>query len=663
MNRRLMRMLEPRFRLCFVILVIFALLSFFIRPWVAAAELLIVLVVYLQFRHATYKRNKAVFQYVESMMYDVDVATKDSMINFPMPMAILKLENNEILWYNDQFMNMTGEHEHVFEIHLRDIMPELDIHWALEGKTQCPTELKVGDKFYHVFGNMVRPTGDEGNGTILITLYWVEISEYVKLREEYQKTRQIVSLLVIDNFEELMKGVDESRRSAILAEVDSKIGAWIESAHGILLKLERDRYLFIFEEQYLAGYQEQKFSILDAVREVESSNGMRATLSIGIGKDGQDFGESYKFAQLAIDMSLSRGGDQAVIRNKFNFEFFGGRSKELEKRTKVKSRVMANALAELIKDSSGVLIMGHKNADNDSVGAAIGLMSIVRKFGKSGSIVMNVQENTAVSLCEKLIHEDYYENIFITAEDAILEADGNTLLIVVDTNRPQYVESPSLLESVNKVAVVDHHRRAAEYIDNAVLNFHEPYASSTCELVTELLQYLVETPDILHCEAEALLAGIVLDTKNFTMKTGVRTFEAAAFLRRAGADTVEIKRLYQNDLTSYVRRAEIVKMAKMYHGDIAIAAYNGESDRITAAQAADELLSITKVQASFVLYKDGETIVISARSFGNINVQVILEKLGGGGHLATAGAQVKNATLEQVLEKLIQAIHEVVDDE
>lgn len=660
MNKRLVRMLEPRFRLCFASLIIFAVISFFFQPIVAGVELFVVLVVYLQFRRVTYKRNREVLQYMESMMYDVDVATNDSMINFPMPMAILKLDTNEIIWYNNQFMAMTDKQERVFETHMRDVMPDFDMHWALEGKSMCPTEQKIGDRYYNVFGNMVR-SGDAAG--LLITLYWVEITDHVKLLEEFQRTRQIVSLLVIDNYEELMKGVDESRRSTILAEIDSKIRRWIEPCHGIFFKLERDRYIFIFEEQYLGKFREDKFSVLEAVREVESSNGIRATMSLGIGKDGNDFDESYKFAQLAIDMSLSRGGDQAVVRNKFNFEFFGGHSKELEKRTKVKSRVMANSLAELIKDASSVVIMGHKNSDNDSVGAAVGLMSIVRKYGKQGNIVLNKQDNTADSLYKKIKAEAVYKNVFISAEDAMLDADGNTLLIVVDTNRPQYVESTALLESINKVAVIDHHRRAAEYIENAVLNFHEPYASSTCELVSELLQYIVETPDVLKCEAEALLAGIVLDTKNFTMKTGVRTFEAAAFLRRAGADTVEIKRLFQNDLTSYVNRAEIVKMAQMYNENIAIAAYNGESDRITAAQAADELLNITKVQASFVIYNSKDLVCISARSLGNINVQIILEKLGGGGHLATAGAQIKDTTVEEVYEKLIQAIHQVVDEE
>lgn len=663
MNKRFMRMLEPRFRLCFIMLIVFALSSFFIYPWLAAVELLLVFLVYLQFRYTYLKRNRDVVQYVETMIYHVDAATKDSLIHFPLPMAILRLDSNEILWYNDQFLSMTGSHEHVFETHMPDIMPELSLHWLLEGKKECPTDIKIGDRSFRVLGNLVRPDFEQGKGDILATLYWLENTELVKVRRELNDTKQIVSIIMIDNFDEIMNGVDDSGRSAILAEIDAKIGKWIEPARGIILKSERDRYIFLFQEQYFEAYRNDKFSLLDAVREVVSVNAIHATLSIGIGKDGQSFYENYKSAQLAIEMSLSRGGDQAVIRNKFNFEFFGGRTDGVEKRTKVKSRVMSTALAELIKDASNVLVMGHKNADNDSVGAAIGIMAITRRLGKNGSIVIRQQESNAEALCQMISKEPYYQDVFISAEDAMVEADGNTLLVVVDTNRPLYVESQSLLESVNKIAVIDHHRRAAEYIENAVLNFHEPYASSTSELVTELLQYITEAPELLRCEAEALLAGIALDTKNFTMKTGVRTFEAAAYLRRAGADTVAVKRLLQNDLDSYVRRAQIVKLAKIHRGSIAIAAYEGASDRVTAAQAADDLLNITKVQASFVLYQSGDGVIISARSLGNINVQIILEKLGGGGHLGTAGAQIRGKSIQEVLKELISAIDQVVEDE
>lgn len=662
MNKRFMRMIEPRFRLCFIMLVLFALSSFFISPWLAIAELVAVLLVYLQFRHSVSKRNREIVSYVENMMNDVDAATKDSLLNFPFPMAIVKMNSDEIIWSNDEFLSLTEMHERVFETHLKDALPNFSLNWLAEGKREYPQDVKVGDRSFVVFGNIVRPELKRG-GDVLATLYFIENSELRKTQNELSDTSQIVSILMIDNFDELLNGVDDSGRNAILAAIDEKIAKWIEPTEGIIIKSERDRYIFIFQNKHFEKYRAARFNLLDAVREVVSSNGIHATLSIGIGKDGESFYENYKNARLAIEMSLSRGGDQAVIRNALQFDFYGGRSESIEKRTKVKARVMATALAELIKDASNVLVMGHQNADNDSIGASVGILAIARKMGKRGNIVLRSRENSAETLCRMIDSDPQYEDVFVTPEDALVDADRDTLLVVVDTNNPKYVESLPLLESVNKLAIVDHHRRGAEYIENALLNFHEPYSSSASELVTELLQYVLDTRDLLKSEAEALLAGITLDTKNFTMKTGVRTFEAAAFLRRAGADTVAVKRLLQNDLDSYVRRAQIVKGAEIYKNCVAIAAYEGASDRVTAAQAADELLSITKVQASFVLYEAGGCVYISARSLGNINVQIILEKLGGGGHLATAGAQIRDKSMKEVLDELMTAIDSVVDEE
>ncbi len=662
MNKRFSRMLEPRFRLCFVMLLIFAAVSFYFDKTVAIAELAITVLVYLIFRMSFLRRNREIVKYVENMMYNVDAATKDSLLNSPLPMAIVKLDSDELIWYNNEFTALTNSHDSMFETRIRDALPGVSLQWLMEGKHQMENDVKIGDKSFILVGNMVRPDFDKG-GDLLAVIYFVEVTALRAKEQELSDTRQIVSILLIDNFDELLNGVDDANRNAILAAIDEKIAKWIEPASGIVIKSERDRYIFIFQNQYYETYKNGKFALLDAVRQVQSINGIHATMTIGIGKDGGSFYDNYKNAQLAIEMSLSRGGDQVVIRNALQFEFFGGRSEGVEKRTKVKSRVMSNALSELIKDASDIFVMGHQNADNDSIGAAIGVLAMARKLGKRGNIVLKTRENNAESLCKMIAGDEYYEDVFISPEDAMLKADKDTLLVVVDTNRPQYVESTALLESINKVAVIDHHRRGADYIENPLLNFHEPYASSACELVTELLQYVMDKPDLLKCESEALLAGIVLDTKNFTMKTGVRTFEAAAFLRRSGADTVSVKKLLQNDLDAYVRRAQIVKCATIYKNSIAIARYDGAADRICAAQAADDLLNITKVQASFVLYQDGNRVIISARSLGNVNVQLILEKLGGGGHLATAGAQIQGKDMDQVIEELMAAIDLVVDEE
>ena len=360
-------------------------------------------------------------------------------------------------------------------------------------------------------------------------------------------------------------------------------------------------------------------------------------------------------------MALSRGGDQVVVRNRLDFEFYGGKTKSTEKRTKVKSRVMANALGELISDASQVFIMGHKHADFDAVGAAAGVCCIARKRGKKAQIVIDMDDNAAGPILKRLAALPEYKDAFISGSDAFIKAQPGALLVVVDTNRPDFVESEQLLDTCNRVAVIDHHRRAASYIESAALNFHEPYASSASELVSELLQYLIDPGDLLRAEAEALFAGIVLDTKNFTMRTGGRTFEAAALLRRAGVDTADVQRLFQGTLSDMIERYDIIRHAELYHNDIAIAAVGQDIDRVTAAKAADELLTLRGVRASFVLFKHDTGVNLSARSLGEINVQLIMEKLGGGGNSTTAGGQIPDGTVDAVREQLIAAIDQYLE--
>ena len=382
------------------------------------------------------------------------------------------------------------------------------------------------------------------------------------------------------------------------------------------------------------------------------------TLSIGIGKDSPSIPELYKNAKLSLEMALSRGGDQAVVRNQVDFAFYGGRTKATEKRTKVKSRVMANAFRELIADAGEVYIMGHSFADMDAVGAAAGICCAARKRGKQARIVIDREHTAAETLIARLDALPEYSGVFLTPAEAFLQMRADTLLVVVDTNRPDMVENPQLLESCNRVAVIDHHRRGSSYIEKMALNYHEPYASSASELVTELLQYLVEPGDILKCEAEALLAGIVLDTKNFTNRTGGRTFEAAAYLRRAGADTSDVQRMFQGDLKSMIARYDIIRQAQLYRGDLAVAALDTTCDRVTAAKAADELLTLKGIRASFVLYPKDQGVYISARSLGEVNVQVIVEALGGGGNSTTAGGQLNVPDIAVARTALLRAIDE-----
>ena len=653
MNRKLARLFQPSFQLYFVCLVLFALISAFFSIPLAVVELAAILALAVYSRQHTNRCRREIARYLENVTGTVDTATKDTMANSPLPMIIFRPESDDIIWTNDRFLQLTGEREHLFDAKLSALIPGFDSRWLMEGKTECPTEVEYGSRRFLVFGHLVRTGGRSGG--FLATTYWVDVTEFSLIRDQYQATRPVAAVLLLDNYDELMKNLTENQRSALVSEIDSRLDEWVAESGGMLRRYQRERYLFIFDEQYLAKFIENKFDILDAIHQVVNPSGINATLSIGVGKDGETYRELFQFANLSIDMALSRGGDQAVIRNKFTFEFYGGRSKETEKRTKVKSRVMANALSALVSDSSQVFIMGHRSPDNDCIGAAAGVCALCRKNGVPVHIIKEAAPPPAQELIDRLSPLPEYQDCFLTAQEALLIADSRSLAVVVDTNRPDQVQAAELLESCNRVAVIDHHRRAATYIEGAALNYHEPYASSASEMVTELLQYIVEPNQILRSEAEALLAGIVLDTKNFTMRTGGRTFEAAAFLRRSGADTAEVKKLYQNDLADTVAKYALIQNAQLYRDHIALAVSRQPVGRIIAAQAADELLNIMGIDTSFVVAPDGDKVNLSARSMGDTNVQVILEKLGGGGNAAAAGGQVSGQSVDEVAQELKEA--------
>ena len=659
LNRKISKLLQPSVQLYFVILILFALASALFSIPLAVLEAVVVLILGLYTRTSGHKRRREITKYIENITGNVDVATKDTMVNSPLPMVIFRPESDDIIWTNDRFLRLTGDREHLFDAKLSSVVPGFDTRWLLEGKNECPDHVSFCGRRFVVYGHLVR-TGDKGGG-FLATTYWLDVTELCETRDKYLASRPVMAVLLLDNYEDLMKNLTENERSAIYSEINARLDAWVADTHGMLRRVERDRYYYIFEEQYLARFIEKKFDILDTIRQVSNPSGIAATFSIGVGKDGGSFQELMQFANLSIEMALSRGGDQAVVRNQFTFEFYGGRSKETEKRTKVKSRVMANALSALVADSSQVFIMGHKSPDNDCMGAAAGVCAIARKKGVPAHIIREAGSPPAKVLMDKLTHLEEYQDCFLSAQEALLLADNRSLVVVVDTNRPEQVQSLDLVQSCNRVAVIDHHRRAATYIEGAALNYHEPYASSASELVTELLQYIADPTDLTRAEAEALLAGIVLDTKNFTMRTGGRTFEAAAFLRRAGADTAEVKKLFQNDLEGTIAKYAIIQNAKLYREKIAIAVVDHTVGRIVAAQAADELLNIIGIDTSFVLYPDGERVIISARSMGDTNVQVILEKLGGGGNAAAAGGQISGKSLFQVATELTQAIDQYLE--
>ena len=656
-NNKLSRLLEPNLKFYFFCLALFVLAAVTVSIPLALIEGVVTVALYLYFTQSNKKRRQSVLQYIDSVTGSVDTASKSTLINSPLPIMVFRPDTGEVIWSNENFLQLAGVREHLFEMKVEDAVPDFPAQWLLEGKQECPERVVMNGRRFRVYGSLVRAKGRGGEQNLVATTYWVDTTEADVLKETYTATRPVLAIMMVDNYEDLMKSCPDTQRSAVLAQIDEKLNHWAEAGDGLLLKTERDRYLFIFEEQYYAHFVEEKFSVLDAIRDIKVGEGVHPTLSIGMGKDVDSIPELYKNANLSVEMALSRGGDQAVVRNRVDFEFYGGRAKSTEKRTKVKSRVMANALSELLMDAAEIYVMGHSFADMDAVGAAAGICCAARKLGKRAQIVIDLEHNAAGAVLERLRAMPEYNGVFVSPPDAFLKMRPGALLVVVDTNRPDMVESQQLLESCNRVAVIDHHRRAASYIENAAFSFHEPYASSTAELVTELLQYMVEPADLLRDEAEALLAGIVLDTKHFTQRTGGRTFEAAAFLRRAGADTADVQRLFQNDLSDMISRYDIIRRAEMYRDDIALAVIPQDGvDRVAAAQAADELLTLKGVKASFVVYSSGENVLMSARSLGEINVQVILETLGGGGNSTTAGGKVENATVLDVRQRLTEAI-------
>ena len=659
MNKRIARLLRTNITIFSLCLVLFALAAIPFDVRLAIGEGVAAVAFFLLGRRRSKATQQSLRQYIQRFYGGMDSARSSNMLFTPLPMMVFDLATEDILWSSESFLQLTEQREGIFDAHLETVFPNISFHWLLEGKTEAPETVVWNHRTYRVFGGVSHP---EGGRSALATTYWMDVTDTEEMRRTLELTRPVVAILMVDNYEDLMKATPEGKRSAVRAMLEEKLSQWSAGSEGMMLRYDRDRYLFVFEEKSFSDFAAKRFDVLDAVREVVAGEGVAATLSIGVGRDADSFEALFKNASVALEMALSRGGDQAVVKDKLNFEFYGGRSKATEKRTKVKSRVMANALAELIDEAKQVYVMGHSYADMDALGAAAGVCAIVRKRGKKCRIVIDTENNAAHPMLRRLQALPEYQGAFLSGDDAFLRVQPETLLVVVDTNRPGSVESEPLLDACNRVAVIDHHRRGSSYIDKMALNYHEPYASSASELVTELLQYLIEPGDLLKAESEALLAGIVLDTKNFTNRPGGRTFEAAAYLRRAGADTADVQRMFQSDLQSMISRYDIIRRAELYHGDIAIAALDQECDRVIAAKAADEMLTLQGVRASFVLYRKDDGIYISARSLGEINVQVLVETLGGGGNSTTAGGQCSGMTVAEAKATLLRAIDKYFEE-
>ena len=608
------------------------------------------------------RRKSEISETLQDLTLTVDSAAKTSLINSPFPLIIIETDGN-IIWksskFNIEFMN-TDINSYLNDLVI-DIKTEIESRENKKERT-IVRHIELNNKYYEIVGKFVHSKHHENknNDIYMLMLYFIDETENIKLQKEYKDSKSCVTIMMVDNYEETMQQLESEEKPQIIAEIDKCVYEWTDKTNGILIKSDRDRYVYLFEQRYLEKVKEDKFSILDKIKEIKTKENIQLTLSIAVSNDGITDKEKYKSAGAAMDIVLGRGGDQAVIRENEIYKFYGGRAQEVEKRTKVKARIVAHALENLIKESSKVMIMGHTNPDIDSMGAGMGVYRLARDIGKNAYIIDSQESNTLQSFKQSLSKEVEYEDILISKEVAEENIDQDTLLVIVDTHKATYVEAPELLKKTDKIVIIDHHRRSADYIENATLTFQEVYASSAAELVTELLQYAETKVELKTIEAESLYAGIMMDTKNFTFKTGVRTFEAAAYLRRCGVNIIKVKKWFQSDLATFNKISGIVKKAEIVNDTIAIAIYDKKEkdSSVICAKAADELLTISDITASFVLGRIGNKICISGRSIGDINVQIILEKLGGGGHITLAGAQVEGMTMEETKQELINRINE-----
>lgn len=608
------------------------------------------------------KRKSEISATLQDLTLTVDSAAKTSLINSPFPLVILETDGS-IIWksskFNSEFVNIDIK-TYIDELCL-DITQEIEKN-EKDNKKDIIRQIEIDGKIYKAVGKYVNVKNKEKKNKkeYMVILYFIDDTENVKLQKEYKDSKTCIGIIMVDNYEETMQRLESEEKPQVMAKIDKYIYDWTNNTNGVLIKTEKDRYVYFFEQRYLESLKTDKFSVLDKIKEIDVKEKVQFTLSIAVSNEGTTDKEKYKSAEAAMDVVLGRGGDQAVIRENEIYKFFGGRAQEVEKRTKVKARIVAHALENLIKESKKVMIMGHSNPDMDCVGASMGVYRLAKTLNKNAYIIKEEVTTGLKAFRDSVQKDEEYEDVFINKEVALENIDEETLLVVVDTHKRSYVESSELLNKVGKIVVIDHHRRSADFIENATLTFQEVYASSACELVTELLQYVEEKVDLKTIEAESLYAGIMMDTKNFTFKTGVRTFEAAAYLRRCGVDIIRVKKWFQSDLASFNRIADIVKKAEVINTSIAIATYEEKvkDANLICAKAADELLTISDITASFVIGKLEDKVCISGRSIGDINVQIILEKLGGGGHITLAGAQVEGKSIEETKKELKNAIKE-----
>ncbi|MBO5348683.1 MAG: DHH family phosphoesterase [Clostridia bacterium] len=661
-NMKFFDNLVSKTKVYLVIIAILLILICIMKPVCIIPAIIIYIFIVIYAFWTDNKRKAELSEHIKELNFNVDKVSKRSLINSPFPLLIAETNGN-IIWKNAKFMQEfnKGDISKYFNKLLKEIKLEIENNQKIKDN-KVITNIVVEKKKYKVIGEYIKTKSNDKKSEkeYMVTLYFLDETEKEKILENFENSRVCVGIIKIDNYEETMQRIDGEDQSQILAKIEKNIYEWANEFKGLIIKSERDTFVLICEQQNLKHLEEGKFAILDVIKGINIPEKVQATLSISISNEGENNYQKYKNAKDGIDIALGRGGDQAVVRENGKYIFFGGKTEELEKRTKVKARIVAQALEEIMMDSENILIMGHSNGDIDSMGSSLGIYRIAKTLGKDAYIVNETYGMSLGKFIESLKEETIYNDVFIGKDKALEIANSNSLVIVVDTNKRTYVEAPELLEKTSKIAIIDHHRMSTEYIENPILSFQEVYASSAAELVTELIVYSKNDIKLSTIEVESLYAGIMMDTKNFTFKTGVRTFEAAAYLRRCGVDIIKVKKWFQSDLDTYNTISEIVSSADVVYDSIAIAVYNEKDTNanIICAKAADTLLTISDINASFVIGVNGEKVFISGRSIGDINVQVILEKLGGGGHITLAGAQIEGLSIDEVKQELINRINE-----
>ncbi len=629
------------------IIVLISVLVCIIKPITLYIDLVIIAITTIFCIYTCIREIKNRKHRIEELSKSVDVVLKDSLNVIDIPMVMLS-SPTQIIWQNNKAQHIIPK-EFIHDVAIRLEKQKLKNEIMVSA-----TDIGNGE-LYSAIGNYIHFSNSE-----CLLISFLNKTEENLLKKSLDNTRLSVGVIFVDNYEETMQGLDEIQKAEISSKIAKELNTWVVDNHGVMTKMDKDRFVIFIEKQYVEEMEKNSFGILERVKSISDKTKLPITISIGLSYSENTLDERYNASSSALDIALGRGGDQVVVKKDKKFDFYGGSNIGLEKTSRVRARTIAQALREVIQKSDKVYIIGHKNTDIDCIGAAIGVYKIAKSLSKDVNIVVDNKCNSSTKLVmDKLKTQEEYKDIFISQADLKKQDVNNAILIVVDTHKKSYVVSPDFVDEFEKVVIIDHHRRGPEFIENTLLTYHEIYASSTCELVTELLMYLDEIK-LTAVEAECLYAGIVVDTKNFMFKTGVRTFEVAAYLKRYSIDLTEVKQLFQSDFETYIARVNIVKDAEIIKGQIAISTSQEEYNDmpIIAAQAADELLSISGVLASFVLCKVEDVVMISGRSMGDINVQSILETMGGGGHLTFAGAQIAGVTVEEAKKRLIESIDE-----